>query len=115
MLWTPKSIGVHSQFGHARSSCPPSPGHSPVHPRVRPRGRYGRRVDTRIGRIPIRAVAPQQPENRWPAKSFVGEVVPFEATVFREGHGELHVEVLLTDPSGAEIGHRMRPIGEGTD
>jgi starch synthase (maltosyl-transferring) len=45
----------------------------------------------------------------------VGEVVPFEATVFREGHGELFAEVLLTDPDGAESRHPMRLIGSGTD
>ncbi len=69
----------------------------------------------RIGRIPIRGIAPRQPEDRWPAKSFVGEVVPFEATIFREGHGELFAEVLLTDPDGAETRHRMLLVGSGTD
>jgi len=46
-----------------------------------------------LGRIPIRALSPQQPENRWPATGYVGEVVPFEATVFREGHGLLRVDL----------------------
>jgi starch synthase (maltosyl-transferring) len=69
----------------------------------------------RIGRIPIRGIAPRQPEDRWPAKSYVGEVVPFEATIFREGHGELFAEVVLTDPDGTESRHRMRLVGSGTD
>jgi len=69
----------------------------------------------RIGRIPIRGITPRQPEDRWPAKSFVGEVVPFEATIFREGHGELFAEVHLSDPDGAETRHRMRLVGSGTD
>ncbi|WP_425468260.1 alpha-1,4-glucan--maltose-1-phosphate maltosyltransferase [Protaetiibacter larvae] len=69
----------------------------------------------RIGRIPIRDLAPQQPENRWPAKSYLGEVVPFEATVFREGHGIIGAELLLTDPSGGETVHPMRLTGAGTD
>jgi starch synthase (maltosyl-transferring) len=69
----------------------------------------------RIGRIPIREITPRQPEDRWPAKSYVGEVVPFEATIFREGHGELFAEVLLTDPDGTETSHRMRLVGSGTD
>jgi starch synthase (maltosyl-transferring) len=69
----------------------------------------------RIGRIPIRSVSPRQPEDRWPARSYVGEVVPFEATIFREGHGELFAEAVLTDPSGAESRHRMRPVGAGLD
>ncbi len=69
----------------------------------------------RIGRIPIRGLSPQQPENRWPAASYVGEVVPFEATVFREGHGILGVELLLVDPEQVQTQHRMLPLGAGTD
>ncbi|MGE3446934.1 MAG: alpha-1,4-glucan--maltose-1-phosphate maltosyltransferase [Microbacteriaceae bacterium] len=63
----------------------------------------------------MRNVSPRQPEGRWPAKSYAGEVVPFEATVFREGHGELFAEVLLADPSGAETRHPMRLVAAGTD
>ncbi|MCW4384823.1 alpha-1,4-glucan--maltose-1-phosphate maltosyltransferase [Salinibacterium sp. SYSU T00001] len=63
----------------------------------------------------IRACSPQQPENLWPAKSFVGEVVPFEATVFMEGHDSLGVTLLLTDPEGTQQKHRMRPLAPGTD
>lgn len=70
---------------------------------------------SRIGRIPIRHLSPQQPENRWPAKSFVGEVVPFEATVFREGHGIIGAELLLTDPHGTTTTHPMRLMAAGTD
>ena len=69
----------------------------------------------RIGRIPIRFLQPSQPEGRWPAKSFVGEVVPFAATIFREGHGLLGAEVEITDPDGAVSRHRMRLVGTGTD
>ncbi|TPX02455.1 alpha-1,4-glucan--maltose-1-phosphate maltosyltransferase, partial [Schumannella luteola] len=69
----------------------------------------------RIGRIPIRHLSPRQPEGRWPAKSYLGEVVPFEATVFREGHGVIGAELLLTDPHGAETVHAMRLVGAGTD
>ena len=68
-----------------------------------------------IGRIPIRTLSPQQPENRWTAKSFVGEVVPFRATVFREGHDLIGVQLLLTDPAGVQQVHRMEPVGAGTD
>jgi starch synthase (maltosyl-transferring) len=68
-----------------------------------------------IGRIPIRFVGPVEPEGRWPAKAWVGEVVPFHATVFREGHGLLGAELLLTSPDGTEVPHRMRLTGEGTD
>jgi len=68
-----------------------------------------------IGRIPIRFVGPVEPEGRWPAKAYAGEVVPFRATVFREGHGRLGAELILTAPDGSEHVHRMRLIGEGTD
>ncbi|HEY4225537.1 MAG TPA: alpha-1,4-glucan--maltose-1-phosphate maltosyltransferase [Pseudolysinimonas sp.] len=68
-----------------------------------------------LGRIPIRALSPQQPENRWAATGYVGEVVPFEATVFREGHGILRAEILLRDPSGATSVHPMELITPGTD
>nr|WP_262406276.1 alpha-1,4-glucan--maltose-1-phosphate maltosyltransferase [Protaetiibacter sp. SSC-01] len=63
----------------------------------------------------MRHLSPQQPENRWPAKSYLGEVVPFEATVFREGHGVIGAEVLLTDPQGAQTVHPMTLVGAGTD
>jgi starch synthase (maltosyl-transferring) len=68
-----------------------------------------------IGRIPIRELAPQQPEARWSAASYVGEVVPFEATVFREGHGLLRVDLVLVDPSGAASTHPMTLAAAGTD
>jgi starch synthase (maltosyl-transferring) len=80
---------------------------------------YGRNVaidyEPRLGRIPIRHLSPQQPENLWPAKAYRGEVVPFEATAFREGHDELGVQLLITDPAGIEHVHRMRPVAPGTD
>ena len=68
-----------------------------------------------LGRIPIRALSPQQPENRWPATGYVGEVVPFEATVFREGHGILRVELVLTHPDEGITVHPMVLIAPGTD
>jgi len=71
--------------------------------------------EARIGRIPIRFLAPQQPENRWPAKAFVGEAVPFAATVFREGHDQLGAALLLTDPRGATTRHPLHPGAPGTD
>ena len=70
---------------------------------------------TRIGRIPIRELAPVQPENRWPAKASVGEVVPFAATIFREGHGILGAEVELLDPEARTGRHRMQETIPGTD
>jgi starch synthase (maltosyl-transferring) len=69
----------------------------------------------RIGRIPIRNLSPVQPEDRWPAKAFAGEVVPFGATVFREGHDLIRVDLLLVDPDGKQTQHRMSPGAVGTD
>jgi starch synthase (maltosyl-transferring) len=81
--------------------------------------RYGAMVamayEPRIGRIPIRDLSPQQPANIWPAKAYVGEVVPFAATVFKEGHDLLGVDLLLTSPDGEETKHRMHEVGEGLD
>jgi starch synthase (maltosyl-transferring) len=68
-----------------------------------------------IGRIPIRELSPVQPENRWPAKAFAGEVVPFGATVFREGHDLIGVELLLVDPDGKQTQYRMTAGAPGTD
>ena len=69
----------------------------------------------RIGRIPIRQLSPQQPENRWPSTAFVGEVVPFAATVFREGHDRIGATVVLTTPSGTVERHPLDPGMPGTD
>ncbi len=69
----------------------------------------------RIGRIPIRDLAPRQPENLWPPKGYVGEVIGFGATVFKEGHDVLGVDVMLTDPSGSVSRHPLHPVGEGLD
>jgi starch synthase (maltosyl-transferring) len=68
-----------------------------------------------IGRIPIRNVSPVQAEDRWPAKAFAGEVVPFGATVFREGHDLIGVDLLLVDPAGKQTQYRMAPGAPGTD
>jgi starch synthase (maltosyl-transferring) len=68
-----------------------------------------------IGRIPIRHLSPRQPEDRWPAASYVGEVIPFGATVFREGHGLLRVELVLSDPAGVTSTHPMTLTAPGTD
>lgn len=71
--------------------------------------------EPRLGRIPIRHLAPQQPENRWPAKAYAGEVVPFEATVFREGHDKIGVRLIITDPTARSTTFRMRSVAPGTD
>jgi len=69
----------------------------------------------KIGRIPIRHLSPQQPEGLWPAKAYSGEVVSFEATVFREGHDRLGVRLHLTAPDGTGITLPMTAGAPGTD
>ncbi len=68
-----------------------------------------------IGRIPILALSPQVDDGAWPAKAFSGEVVPFQATAFREGHDLIGVDLLLLDPNGAQTEYRMKAIAPGTD
>ena len=86
--------------------------------------RYGRSVSQpqesstyqpRIGRIPIRLLSPRQPDDLWPSKAYAGEVVPFEATVFKEGHDLIGVEAVLTAPDGTRSTHRMIETNPGTD
>ncbi|MEJ3404248.1 maltotransferase domain-containing protein [Rathayibacter sp. YIM 133350] len=69
----------------------------------------------RAGRIPVFDLSPQLPDDLWPAKAFAGEVVPFRATAFREGHDLIGVQLLLRAPSGATSVHRMHPLAPGTD
>ena len=68
-----------------------------------------------IGRIPILNVSPVVDGGRWDAKAFQGEVVPFGANVFREGHDSTAAEVLLTSPDGKERVIRMQPGDAGSD
>ncbi|MGN6743711.1 MAG: alpha-1,4-glucan--maltose-1-phosphate maltosyltransferase [Amnibacterium sp.] len=68
-----------------------------------------------LGRIPILDLSPQQPDDLWPAKAFDGEVVPFAATVFREGHDRLGAEVVIVDPEGVTTRRRMTLVEPGVD
>ena len=68
-----------------------------------------------FGRLPILNVTPVVEAGRWPAKAFVGEVIPFAATVFREGHDSLGVELLLTSPSAKLSVHRLAAGNLGSD
>ena len=68
-----------------------------------------------FGRLPILSVTPAVESGRWPAKAYVGEVVPFGATVFREGHDSLGVELLLTSPTGKQTTHRLVAGSPGSD
>ena len=71
--------------------------------------------DAPIGRLPILGVKPSVESGRWPAKAFQGEVIPFSANVFREGHDALGVELLLTAPNGKQQTHRLSPGALGSD
>lgn len=68
-----------------------------------------------FGRLPILNLTPTVEAGRWPAKAYVGEVIPFGATVFREGHDSLGVELLLTSPSGKQSIHRLAAGSPGSD
>ncbi|MFT4122435.1 MAG: alpha-1,4-glucan--maltose-1-phosphate maltosyltransferase [Microbacteriaceae bacterium] len=68
-----------------------------------------------IGRIPIRELWPRPSENGWPTKAYAGEVVPVEATVFREGHDLVGAEVVLTAPDGVETVTAMHPVPDVPD
>jgi starch synthase (maltosyl-transferring) len=67
-----------------------------------------------IGRIPITELEPTTP-NGFPSTAFDGEVVPFGATVFREGHGVIGADLVLVRPDGAERTVPMTPGLPGTD
>ena len=68
-----------------------------------------------MGRLPILGITPTVEAGRWPAKAIVGEVIPFSAVVFREGHDALGVELLLTSPTGTQTTHRMTAGAPGSD
>ncbi|KFF59894.1 alpha-1,4-glucan:maltose-1-phosphate maltosyltransferase [Cryobacterium sp. MLB-32] len=51
----------------------------------------------------------------WPARAFAGEVVPFGATAFREGHDLIGVSLYLVAPDGTETVHPMTLAAPGTD
>ncbi|MCU1514984.1 MAG: alpha,4-glucan--maltose-phosphate maltosyltransferase, partial [Microbacteriaceae bacterium] len=71
--------------------------------------------EPRVGRIPIRDLSPQQPGADWPAKAYLGEVVPFSATIFKEGHDLIGADLLLTNPAGVTSVHRLHDTEEGLD
>ncbi|WP_369852094.1 alpha-1,4-glucan--maltose-1-phosphate maltosyltransferase [Cryobacterium sp. Y82] len=75
----------------------------------------GRRFPAAIGRIPVLDLSPQLGDNRWPVRAFVGEVVPFGATAFREGHDLIGVDLQLTAPDGSTTRHPMVLQADGTD
>jgi starch synthase (maltosyl-transferring) len=71
--------------------------------------------DTLSRRIPLSRPEPAVPFGGYTPKAFVGEVVPFTVTAFREGHDRIGVQVRLTSPSGNESLHRLHALGDGFD
>ncbi|WP_244528248.1 MULTISPECIES: alpha-1,4-glucan--maltose-1-phosphate maltosyltransferase [unclassified Leifsonia] len=65
--------------------------------------------------MPILELSPQVDEGLWAASAFSGEVIPFRATAFREGHDKIGVDLLLLDPSGVQTEYHMHPLTPGTD
>ncbi|WP_404434770.1 DUF3416 domain-containing protein [Microbacterium lacus] len=59
--------------------------------------------------------SPSVPGGAFRPKAFAGEVVPFRATAFREGHDRIGVHVRLTSPSGDVSVHRLRALHDGFD
>nr|WP_233565676.1 alpha-1,4-glucan--maltose-1-phosphate maltosyltransferase [Cellulomonas sp. PhB143] len=51
--------------------------------------------------MPVVEVAPAIEDGRWPAKAAVGEALPIEATVFREGHDAVSASAVLLAPDGS--------------
>jgi starch synthase (maltosyl-transferring) len=73
-------------------------------------------VTSVIGRIPILDVEPAVDCGTRPAKAVAGETFGVSATVFREGHGEIGVGVVLRDPErNASPLAPMRLLAPGTD
>nr|WP_245530345.1 alpha-1,4-glucan--maltose-1-phosphate maltosyltransferase [Cellulomonas flavigena] len=61
-------------------------------------------------------VSPVAEEGRFPAKAVVGEAVPIEATVIREGHDALGATAVLLRPDGSvHSSVRMADVAPGLD
>ncbi|WP_438352774.1 maltotransferase domain-containing protein [Microbacterium sp. CJ88] len=70
---------------------------------------------TTTGRIPTALPFPSVPGGLFRPSAYVGELVPFRITAFREGHDRIGVHVRLTSPSGEESLHRLSALGDGFD
>lgn len=64
-------------------------------------------------RFTIDDVSPTVESGKLPAKGAVGEVIPFSATAFREGHEYLSVDISFTDPN--DLTHGPFPMTSDTD
>ena len=68
-----------------------------------------------IGRIPITSLKPEVDGGLYPAKAYLGEVIVFGATVFREGHDCVGAELILTSPTAKITTHRLNESFGGSD
>jgi len=67
-----------------------------------------------FGRLPIRDIKPTL-AGGFPGKAALGESAPITATVFREGHNALGVDVVLTRPDNSQLTQPMELINWGRD
>lgn len=68
-----------------------------------------------FGRIPILELQPQLIDDLFPTKGYQGEVIPFSAVAFREGHDSIAVELVVDTPAGTRLRQRLEPGPPGTD
>lgn len=68
-----------------------------------------------FGRIPIGQLRPEVDGGAFRAKAYLGEVVAFGATVFREGHDEVGAHLLLRSPSGKKYREKLTETFGGSD
>jgi starch synthase (maltosyl-transferring) len=68
-----------------------------------------------IGRIPIASLKPEVDGGSYPAKAYLGEVIAFGATVFREGHDAVGAELVLKSPTGKTFQKRLAEAFSGSD
>jgi starch synthase (maltosyl-transferring) len=66
-------------------------------------------------RIPLAKPSPSVPWGDYRPKAYVGEVVPFRVTAFREGHDLIGVQLRLTSPAGDVSLHRLTSLSDGFD
>lgn len=72
-------------------------------------------MEQSVGRFPIISIWPSVDGGKYPAKAFVGEVIEFGCTAFREGHDALAVDLIITDPKQKTKRHRLKPGAPGLD
>ena len=68
-----------------------------------------------LGRIPISSLKPEVDGGLFPAKAYLGEVIPFGATVFREGHDKVGADLIVSSPTGKIISKRLVETFPGSD